>query len=603
MFVVSIVVATYGLVAEKLIAIEFVRKELIGAQYLEALRRVYASILTDERASSAIAETRTPDMLTAAEADTAGSLNTVELERSLAEAVRKLSSGGANGPKHALIVDALDKARDLASRIGDDSNLALDPDLDSYYVQDIVVTKMPTLLDQIGELQSLLRTTLPPSSSSSGLTAPPLILDGMIRSTFEGIERDSRASYRGGAGGRLRQTIDANVTSMVSAGDSYLKTVNASLNGTSDLGSLDHSYATAVDNAIGAWTVSQAELRQLLNTRLSNLLGKLRSSLILNGLIASLSIVLAVMTHRHIVRPLQELESLAEKVRETKDYKLRINYESRDEIGRLAVAFNTMLAELAVAREREIADQARTTVMQAELARVARLTTMGEMAASIAHEINQPLAAVVTNANAGLRWLDNQPPNIGEVRSALKRIVNDGGRGSNIIGSIRALLKKGDQERVELDVNDLIREVMTLLRGELQNRGVSVRTGLADDLPRVSADRIQLQQVILNLVMNAVEAMAFIADRARVLQVQSEKHESAGVLVTIEDAGTGINKEDLDRIFEAFYTTKSEGMGMGLSICRSIVEAHGGRIRASRANPHGSVFHVVLPNAEPSDHS
>ena len=204
------------------------------------------------------------------------------------------------------------------------------------------------------------------------------------------------------------------------------------------------------------------------------MLNKLRSSLMLNGLVAGLSIVLALVTHRHIVRPLAQLEGLADKVRKTKDYSLRINYDSRDEIGRLAVAFNGMLAELATAREREISDQARTAAMQAELARVARLTTMGEMTASIAHEINQPLAAVVTNANAGLRWLNNQPPNLEEARAALKRIVNDGGRGSDIIGSIRAMLKKGDQERAKLDINDLIREVMMLVQSELKNRGVSI---------------------------------------------------------------------------------------------------------------------------------
>jgi signal transduction histidine kinase len=162
------------------------------------------------------------------------------------------------------------------------------------------------------------------------------------------------------------------------------------------------------------------------------------------------------------------------------------------------------------------------------------------------------------------------------------------------------MLKKGTQEKAELSISELILELMTLVRGELQTHNVTVRTELVDDLPRVLADRIQLQQVILNLIMNAVEAMIAISDRPRVLCIRSEKHEPAGVLVTVEDSGTGIDLEDLHRIFEAFFTRKAEGMGMGLSICRSIVEAHGGRISASRGHPHGSVFQVALPSDAPS---
>jgi signal transduction histidine kinase len=601
-FLVSIFVATYGLVVEKLIAIEFVRKELVGSQYLEAVRGVYAWILADGLTSRTTSQTRPSadqvlKRLADAQADTAGSLHTAELAQSVAEAVRKLSSGPANGEKLPLIVDALTKARNLASRIGDDSNLTLDPDLDSYYVQDIVVTKMPTLLGQVGELQSLLQISSLVGSSSGASTVPPLILDGMIRSTLEEIERDARASYRGGAGDRLRQTLDPDIASMVSAGEAYLEAMRSGL-GSSYLTSLDQSYAGIVDDALRAWGVSQGELNRLLNARLSNLIGKLRGSLLLNGFLAGLSIALAVITHRYIARPLQKLERFAEKVGETKDYTLRTNYQSKSEIGRLAVAFDGMLAELAEARERESAEQARIAAMQAELARVARITTMGEMTASIAHEVNQPLAAVVNNANAGLRWLDHQPPNVERTRSILMRIVNDGGRASEVIASIRAMLTKGSQARTQLDINDLIRDVLTLVRGELQLRGVSIRTELANDLPRLSGNRAQLRQVLLNLIMNAAEAMASIMDRTRMLDVGSANPDHHDVVVTVQDTGTGIDEEDQNRIFEAFFTTKPEGMGMGLSICRSIVEAHGGRIRALRANPHGSVFQVVLPVEE-----
>ena len=255
-----------------------------------------------------------------------------------------------------------------------------------------------------------------------------------------------------------------------------------------------------------------------------------------------------------------------------------------------------------VAERVQAQETLRTAKIQAEFARVARLITMGEMAVSIAHEVNQPLSAIVTNANAGLRWLGRQPPNIEEARSALKHIVNNGVHGGNVVASIRALLKKGDRERVRLNINDLIREVMTLLHGELHHYGVSLRTQLVDDLPCVSADRIQLEQVIMNLAMNAVEAMASVTDRARVLYVRSEKQDNDCVVVTLEDTGTGINPEQMDDIFDTFFTTKSEGIGMGLSICRSVVEAHGGGITASRANLHGSVFQFFLPISEPSDH-
>jgi signal transduction histidine kinase len=262
------------------------------------------------------------------------------------------------------------------------------------------------------------------------------------------------------------------------------------------------------------------------------------------------------------------------------------------------VRVRTQLALQAALRQaREARNQADELLhaLRAELAGVARLTAMGELAASIAHEIRQPLAAVVNNANAGLNWLNNQPPNLKQVRAALKRIVRDSERGSDVVGSIQGMLKKGEQERAWLDINDLIREVMSLVQGDLKDRGVSSRAELADDLPRVLADRIQLRQVILNLIMNAIEAMVSVSGRARVLRVRSENHGDNGVRVAVEDSGSGIPQEDMDRIFETFFTTKSEGMGMGLSICRSIVASHGGRITVAKGVPHGSVFQLILP--------
>jgi signal transduction histidine kinase len=469
-------------------------------------------------------------------------------------------------------------------------------------VQDIVVAKMPTLLSQIGELQSQFAMPSSAQPKPESLAVRALVLDGMIRSTLDGIRRDLQASYRGASGVSLRQALDGELGTMVSAWNAYLDTVKGKLGGASDAdaNALDRAYATAVDGAVDAWTLGLTELKRLLTARLSDLLNRLRSSLLLNGLLAVFALGFAIVTGRLIVQPLLKLERLADEVGQTKDYKLRTDYESGDEIGRLAVAFNAMLAELAAAREREAADAARRAAMQAELARVARITTMGEMAASIAHEINQPLAAIVNNANASLRWLGQDPPNVERARSVLERVVSDGGRASQVIGSIRGMLEKSGQERVELDVNDLIREVMTFVRADLKHHGITARTELSGDLPRISAVRVQLQQVLLNLIANAAESMASVEERVRALTVRSQKADGCGIVVTVEDTGTGIDPTDLERVFEAFFSTKPEGMGMGLSICRSIVEAHGGRMTVLRAHPRGSVFQVSLPVDEPS---
>ena len=215
--------------------------------------------------------------------------------------------------------------------------------------------------------------------------------------------------------------------------------------------------------------------------------------------------------------------------------------------------------------ERKRAEEALRST-QSELVRVTQLSTMGQMAASIAHEINQPLAAIVTNANAGLRWLAGETPNVEEARAVLRRIVGDGHRAAEVIGGIRAMFKNEGQEKVPLDVNRLIRETLALVKSDILRHAVAVETKLADGLPEVSANRAQLQQVILNLVANALDAMGSITDRARILRLRSERSGPGEVLITVEDSGPGIDPKNLDRIFEAFFTTKSHGMGMGWSI-------------------------------------
>jgi PAS domain S-box-containing protein len=246
--------------------------------------------------------------------------------------------------------------------------------------------------------------------------------------------------------------------------------------------------------------------------------------------------------------------------------------------------------------DHKAAEEAARTA-QSELAKVARLTAMGEMSASIAHEINQPLAAIVANGNAGLRWLANAAPDLDEVRATLKRIVSDGHRAGKVISGVRTLFKKNVQARGPIDLNDLVGEVLSLVRGELESRHVIVETEFGQ-LPAVNADRAQLQQVILNLITNALDAMSATSDRRRVLQLRSERCEPGKIMVTVHDSGPGIEKKNIHRIFEPFFTTKSNGTGMGLSICRSVVESHGGQLMASHGHPYGAVFQIVLPIQE-----
>jgi PAS domain S-box-containing protein len=232
---------------------------------------------------------------------------------------------------------------------------------------------------------------------------------------------------------------------------------------------------------------------------------------------------------------------------------------------------------------------------QMELAHVTRVTTLGELAASIAHEVNQPLAAVVANAAACLRWLGRGTPDLDAARRSVEWIINDGNRASEVIRRIRALANKTVIEKVPLDVNDLVREVIALVQSELSRHKVSLRMELAPALPMIRGDRVQLQQVIINLVMNGSEAMQFIADRPRELTIRSRQDETQQVFVSVTDCGVGISAEDADRLFDPFFTTKSSGMGMGLSICRSIVEAHEGRLWATTNVPHGATFQLTLP--------
>jgi signal transduction histidine kinase len=247
------------------------------------------------------------------------------------------------------------------------------------------------------------------------------------------------------------------------------------------------------------------------------------------------------------------------------------------------------------AEEKLRASEQRLFDAQMELAHVTRVTTLGEMTASIAHEVNQPLAGVIANAEACLRWLDRDAPDLAAARRSVEWVIDDGNRASEVVRRVRALAKKTDIEKVPLDINTVIREVIALVQRVLSSHQVSLRTELAPALPMILGDRVQLQQVIINLVMNGIEAMQTVTDGSRELVIRSGQDETHQLFLSVTDCGVGISAENANRLFNAFFTTKSSGMGMGLSICRAIVEAHGGRLSASGNEGPGATFQFVLP--------
>jgi PAS domain S-box-containing protein len=244
--------------------------------------------------------------------------------------------------------------------------------------------------------------------------------------------------------------------------------------------------------------------------------------------------------------------------------------------------------------------EASLRTVQAELTHVGRVTTMGQLTASIAHEVKQPIAGVHTSARAALNFLDHQPPDLGRVKKALERIVAGADRAGDIIDRIRDHIKKAPPRKDRVDLNEAINEVIVLARSAITKNGVSVQTHLTGGPLLVQADRVQVQQVVLNLILNAVEAMGSVEAGPRELLIRTEQHKPSGVLVAVSDSGPGIDPEHLARAFEAFYTTKSNGVGMGLSICQSIIEAHGGRLWVDANEPRGAVFQFTLPDAENS---
>ncbi|MDB5500768.1 MAG: sensor signal transduction histidine kinase [Tardiphaga sp.] len=256
--------------------------------------------------------------------------------------------------------------------------------------------------------------------------------------------------------------------------------------------------------------------------------------------------------------------------------------------------------------ERELIEsERRFREAQMELAHASRVVTMGQFTASIAHEVNQPLAALLTNAETALRWLARQPPDLEKAKTSIERVINDGKRAADIVSRIRDFSRKAPVRKESLEVNKAILEIIGLTRGAMSDNGIFAKMQLAEGLPHVSGDRVHLQQVILNLIMNAIEAMSEVGDGSRELQISTSAAEAGSVLVAVSDSGPRLSPASITRMFEAFYTTKTSGLGIGLSICRSIVDAHGGRLWVKPNEPRGAVFCMMLPigeaNLEPSE--
>jgi PAS domain S-box-containing protein len=245
-------------------------------------------------------------------------------------------------------------------------------------------------------------------------------------------------------------------------------------------------------------------------------------------------------------------------------------------------------------RKRAEDERERLRQAQAELAHINRVTTMGELTASLAHEVNQPIAAAITDANTCLRWLTRDQPDVEEARQTASRIVKDATRAGEIVSRIRMVFKKGTPQHALVDVNEIIREMIVLLRSEAMRYSISVRTELAEDMPQVKGDRVQLQQVLMNLMTNSIDAMKDV-DGTRELAFKSQKAESGQLLISVSDTGIGLPPQQADRIFNAFFTTKPHGTGMGLRISRSIVESHGGRLWAAGNSQRGASFYITLP--------
>jgi C4-dicarboxylate-specific signal transduction histidine kinase len=246
-------------------------------------------------------------------------------------------------------------------------------------------------------------------------------------------------------------------------------------------------------------------------------------------------------------------------------------------------------------RKRAEASMQRFREMETELAHANRVGALGQMSASIAHEVRQPISAAITNAHVARRWLESEPPDLDKVRLALGRIVNNGDRASEVVDRIRAFARKSPLKVDGLELNDTLADVIELVRGEAAKQDVIVHTQLGRGLPVFGGDRVQIQQVILNLMLNGIEAMRGVDAAPRVLSVSTRRSGSDGALIAVRDSGPGLAKADLERVFEPFYTTKPEGLGLGLSICRSIIEAHGGRLWATANRSAGATFRIRLP--------
>jgi len=491
----------------------------------------------------------------------------------------------------------LEAGRALMDTVADRSNLTLDPDLDSFYVMDAVTVRLPTLLVSTNTLSEA--AALPASVSDR----PVRIAEALqtLRGAADAATSDFDAAMRANATGKARAALAGHAAALQRFADVLADQRDALIAGAP--GATADADVRALQAEVGdTWRVARDELQRLLEARV----GRLTQTLILNlavvlyflGFAAALAFIIAGGLSRRVADLIIAMDRLIDG-----DIRVAVPHlADRNETGHIArtvEAFKQSLIEGERLREEAqaqtaSAETARATA-EAERARVVRFLSVGEMASSIAHEINQPIAAIVAGGAAARRWLERETPNVARARQAIDRIVRDAGRAGAVIARIRQVLGKNAPIFLRIDVNQAVQEALEFTERERSLARIATRLDLAPGLPPVRGDRVQLQQVIINLTLNGVDAMKSTQGAPRTLSVATALTPEGEVLVSVADSGEGLEPGAAERLFDPFYTTKQTGMGLGLSISRSIIADHGGKIWAETGADGGAVFRFTLP--------
>jgi C4-dicarboxylate-specific signal transduction histidine kinase len=564
-----ILLLTWLFVVQSLKEISFAQREVDGAKYEAKIWPVLRSSAFDFNARSNIAD------LTLARGRYDAEFDTQSASQALID---------AKSPSQALRSGKL-----LMDMVADRSNLTLDTDLDSFYVMDAVTVRLPTLLVALDALEQA-------ADAANDRARAVRIAESLqtLRGAADAASDDFVTAIRDNRSGATRTALAAHVAALSRLADAVTAHRDA-LIADAPAASLAPDVRALRGELFDTWRVARDEMQRLLEARI----GRLTQSLALNlgfvvyfvGLAAALALIFTHGIRGRVSGLLASMDRLI-----AGETSLQVPFQAdQNESGRIArtvEAFRLSLIE--AARLRDEADESRA-VAEAERERVVRFLSVGELASSIAHEINQPIAAVMAGGAAALRWLEHSPPNIERAHQAISRILRDTDRASAVIRRMRQILGKNAPMLSEVDINLASEEALHFTERERALGDVSLELDLAPSLPTVKGDQVQLQQVIINLALNGVDAMKSVTDRPRILRLTTALSEEGFVEVSMTDSGSGFQPGAAEKLFDAFYTTKPTGMGLGLSISRSIIDYHGGRIWAEDAPAGGAMFHFTLP--------